>query len=215
MTQIDWENERQRLTERYAAMEDGELQKIAAQFSSLTPMAQETLRAEIDSRGMQIKSAPPGARDNGGTDKSAPALIAQFLSLPEATLAKSILESAGIESFLADDNLVRMDWLISNILGGVKLFVRSDDLEAANSILEQTSPERFDVEGIGEYIQPHCPSCQSTDVSFKGPEKQQPSMGRFIGPAVSTIHQHDEQFWECDACGRSWKDEDPELPPAP
>jgi hypothetical protein len=34
MTQIDWEQERQRLAAHYAAMEDGELRKIAAQFSS-------------------------------------------------------------------------------------------------------------------------------------------------------------------------------------
>jgi Putative prokaryotic signal transducing protein len=185
----------------------------------LTRTAQEALRAEINSRGIQsiasalAPSKAASSPDNAATGKSALVLIAQFLSLPQATLAKSILDSAGIDSFLADDNLVRMDSLISNILGGVKLFVRSDDLEAAKSILEQTPPEKFEVEGIGEYIQPRCPSCQSTDVSFTGPEKQRPYMSRFIGQSISVI-KDDAQYWECHSCGRGWKDEDPELPPA-
>src|SRR5258707_288332 len=81
MTRIDWGKERQRLTEHYAAMADGELQKIAAQFSSLTSMAQETLRTEMNSRGIQLTPAESAnSRDNGAADKSVPVLIAQYLS---------------------------------------------------------------------------------------------------------------------------------------
>ena len=151
-------------------------------------------------RGMQGASDTSnrfirGDADAGrATENSAPVLLAQYFNVLEAMLAKSILESAGIESFLANSNIARLYGLIPNIFGGLKLFVRSDDLEAAKSILEQTPPEKFDVEGFGEYIQPRCPSCQSPDISFD---------------------QDDEQLWECHACGRRWKekDEDPALPP--
>src|SRR5258708_10220527 len=47
--------------------------------------------------------------------------IRQFRDLPEALLAKGSLESAGIECFLADENLVRLDWFISNFICGSKI----------------------------------------------------------------------------------------------
>ena len=59
--------------------------------------------------------------------------IRNFRDLHEALLAKGSLESSGIESFLADENMVHMDWLISNLLGGVKLKVDAANAEAASS----------------------------------------------------------------------------------
>jgi hypothetical protein len=41
--------------------------------------------------------------------------------------------------------MVRLDWFISNLLGGVKLQVRHEDAEVAKQILEQPIPENFDV----------------------------------------------------------------------
>ena len=70
--------------------------------------------------------------------------IRNFRDLPEALLAQGRLESSGVESFLADDNMVRMDWLISNLLGGVKLKVEEANVEIAEEILNQESSETFD-----------------------------------------------------------------------
>src|SRR5579863_2320722 len=86
-------------------------------------------------------------------------VIRRFRDLPDALLFESILESAGIECFLADENTIRMDWLWSNLLGGIKLCVRKSDADTASSLLEQPILDRFDVEGIGEFQQPRCPSC--------------------------------------------------------
>jgi len=61
--------------------------------------------------------------------------------LPEALLAKSVLDSAGIECFLGDDNLIRMDWLWSNLLGGIKLRVRQEDALEASRLLEGDAPQ--------------------------------------------------------------------------
>ena len=55
-----------------------------------------------------------------------------FQNLPEALLAKGSLDSSGIECFLTDDNMVRMDWFMSNLLGGAKLLVNREDAEAAH-----------------------------------------------------------------------------------
>ena len=70
--------------------------------------------------------------------------IRKFRDLPEALLAKGRLESCGVESFLADDNMVHMDWLISNLLGGVKLKVEAADVDSAEEILNQPIPDDFD-----------------------------------------------------------------------
>jgi hypothetical protein len=72
--------------------------------------------------------------------------IRQFRDLPEALLAKSVLDSAGIECFLGDDNLIRMDWLWSNLLGGIKLRVRQEDALVASRLLEGGDAPEADAE---------------------------------------------------------------------
>ena len=56
MGKVDWEKERQRLTVLYAKMENGELNKIAADFDSLNEVAREALRDEMAKRGLQVSS---------------------------------------------------------------------------------------------------------------------------------------------------------------
>jgi hypothetical protein len=67
--------------------------------------------------------------------------LRQFLTVQEALMAKSILDSAGIESFLADENVISMNWLWSNALGGVKLQVRTTDAAIASDLLNQKLSE--------------------------------------------------------------------------
>ncbi len=63
--------------------------------------------------------------------------IRQFGDMAEALLAKGCLESAGIEAFLADANIARLEWPVSR---GMRLQVNADDAEAANTLLEQIAP---------------------------------------------------------------------------
>jgi hypothetical protein len=95
---------------------------------------------------------------------SAAVPLAEYRNVSQAMVAKSILESAGIAGSIADSNIVHMYCLIPLVFGGMKLFVRPNDLDPAESILQQSTLENFEGAGIGEYVQPHCPGCQSTDV---------------------------------------------------
>ena len=61
--------------------------------------------------------------------------LRRFRDLPGALVAKGLLDSAGIKCFLSDENTVRMDWLWSNALGGVRLWVREDDLSESSALL--------------------------------------------------------------------------------
>jgi len=138
MSEIDSEQERRRLSALYSQMAEGELQEIATEASTLTEVAQRVLSDEFQRRGMEpVAEAPKVRREFELQDL---VTIRQFRDLPEAILARGVLESAGIETFLADDNIVRMDWFISNLVGGIKLKVRKEDLEAANEVLQEPVP---------------------------------------------------------------------------
>jgi hypothetical protein len=59
--------------------------------------------------------------------------IRQFGNLAEALLARSCLDSAGIQCFLADAN---MAWLDSPVVRGMRLQVSPADAETAIAVLE-------------------------------------------------------------------------------
>jgi hypothetical protein len=126
-------------------------------------------------------------------------VLRQFRDLPHALLAKCVLDSAELECFLFDENMVRLDWLWSNFLGGVKLCVRREDTELATRLLADT-PESFDVEGVGEFHQPRCPRCQSTNLSFEGLDKRIAFAGLLLGIPI-TLQRN---CWHCDSCGHEW-----------
>lgn len=53
-----------------------------------------------------------------------PVILRRYSEMPAAFVEKSVLEDAGIECYLQDENVVRMDWFWSNAIGGIKLIVR-------------------------------------------------------------------------------------------
>jgi len=203
MAQMDWEKERLRLAALYAGMEQGELEEIAAQKETLTDVAIQVLRSEMSRRGMTLpETSNPSASRPKQSDP--PVMIRRYQDLPEALLSKSILESAGIQSFLADENLVRIDWFYSNLVGGIKLLVRGEDAETASKILAQDAPEKFQVDGVGEYQQPRCPRCQSLDVAFDELNKRIAYGGMlFVGLPIPITNER----WKCHSCGNEWEDD--------
>jgi hypothetical protein len=204
MAQIDWEKERQRLAALYAGMEQGELEAIAAQAGSLTDVARESLRSELSRRGLPPLLEVSKPDSSSLKEPAPPATIRRYQSLPEALLSKSILDSAGIESFLADENLVRIDWFYSNLVGGIKLLVRGEDAETASKMLAQDTPDKFQVDGVGEYQQPRCPRCQSLDVAFDELNKRIAYGGMlFVGIPIPVTSEH----WKCHSCGNEWEDD--------
>jgi len=127
-------------------------------------------------------------------------VLRRFRDMLDAFLFSSILDSADIENYLADENLIRMDWLWCDFLGRIKLCVRNMDAETASSLLDQNVPERFYVEGVGEYEQPRCPNCASLKVSFRGLNKAVDYVSALVG-GPWRLHR---SSWECDACGHQW-----------
>jgi len=61
--------------------------------------------------------------------------VATFDSLPQAELARGLLDAEGIRSFVIDAETVNMAWYISGAVGGIKLQVAKSDFLAAERIL--------------------------------------------------------------------------------
>lgn len=183
-------------TEQYRTMSDGELDRIAQDVDDLTDAAREALKAEFTRRGVEL---PQVARAEW--DAEEPLVVAQFLNLHKALLAKGQLESAGIACSLRDDNMVRMDWFISNLLGGVKLAVSPADVDHAKELLSQPIPENFDVEGVGEYEQPRCPECDSVEITYESLNKPVAYGSAWLGVPIPLKANR----WRCEACRHTWE----------
>lgn len=193
------DQERIRLVESYSKLSDGELEKIAAEADELTDVAREVLRSEIARRGLTFELAEYPASDE--MEFRQLVMLRKFRDLPEALLAKGSLESAGIECSLGDDNMVRMDWFYSNAIGGIKLLVKREDVEAAEEVLTSPIPENFEVEGTGTYEQPKCPKCGSLDVNF-----QESDPAAYLSLAVKMPLPFRRRAWRCRACDAEWED---------
>jgi hypothetical protein len=208
---LNEQRERRRLADNYAGMTDGELQKLAQSAESLTDLAWDTLEDELDRRHLEFlddehsedEYSGPAQEKRQKMEVQELVTVRQFRDLPEALLAKGSLESAGIECFLADENLVRLDWFISNFIGGIKLNVRPADEANARRLLDEPILEGLYVQGIGLYEQPRCPNCQSLDVNFQELDRPIAYMSAFLRLPMPI----QRPAWHCQACDAEWEDD--------
>lgn len=144
MVKIDPEQERQRLAKLYEALGDQELEEVGSNPMALTDWAFEAVRTEMLKRGLDWigKDMPlpsqVAAVEVADDPGNRPVVLRRYRDMPAAFVEKSVLEDAGIDCFLQDDNVVRMDWLWSDAMGGIKLVVKQDDAEEAEKLLSQT-----------------------------------------------------------------------------
>src|SRR5215471_7724293 len=110
----DQEQEQQRLIAMYAGMSDEELAAVWQDTGGLTDLAQKIFQAEIGHRGLTF-SQPDTGEDVAEWEDLV--VIQQFRDLHTALLAKGVLDSAGIECVLVDDNMLRLWWYVSNVVG--------------------------------------------------------------------------------------------------
>lgn len=194
-------NERRRLADTYAAMTDGELQRLARNPEALTELAWEALEDEMDRRDLDVCIESLETPEKIDLQKLV--TIRQFRDLPEALLAKGSLESAGIECFLRDDNMVRLDWFISNFIGGIKLCVRQEDVQNARQLLDEPILEGLYVQGVGLYEQPRCPQCGSLDINFRELDRPIAYLSAFLRVPMP-VHR---KAWHCHDCDAEWDDD--------
>lgn len=116
MYSLDPVEESRRLQEHYARLSNDEVQALADEGCDLTDVAKQSLQAEILGRGLhvQFKSAPalpdpdPASNDFDLSDLDL-VVAHRVWDSAEARQIKSILDEAGIPSYLACDNFDNLD----------------------------------------------------------------------------------------------------------
>ncbi len=130
--------------------------------------------------------------------------VKRFRDLPDASIAKGALDSAGIECHLTDENMVRLDWFWSNLIGGAKLVVKPEDAETALHILNGPTPAGIEYEEGQEFLQPSCPKCGSVEVTNENSAKGMTLATLWVSSLPIPI---ESRQWACGACGATWLEE--------
>jgi hypothetical protein len=185
-------------------MSEWELQNLAADWHSLIPEARTALIAEFAARKLSF-AEPPVPTDDHGPEYRELVTLRRYRDLSEAIVARAVIESSGIFCFLKDENLVRLDWQVSNFIGGIRLQVDAADVEAAEAILSQPIPNSIPIPGQSGFEQPRCPRCSSSDITWErqGRKAALASLYLFALPLP-----RGSESWTCNNCSLHWAEED-------
>jgi Putative prokaryotic signal transducing protein len=132
--------------------------------------------------------------------------VASFTSPWEAQLARARLEAEGIESIVADEHVVRLHWVISNAVGGVKVRVRPEDAERASEALTASAPlPEIYLVTEEEAARRRCPGCNSDNITY-----QRWSRLAFFGTwlLLGFPLPVPRNRWSCRRCHAVWRDEE-------
>lgn len=126
--------------------------------------------------------------------------ITTFSTPEEAPLLRMRLESVGIRAFVQDEHMVQMYWLYSNAIGGVRVQIAPNDLEAAQEFLAADTPQ-----SSTDTVEVRCPSCGSSETAPDERPRQMAFLSIMIlnFPILVGCKQ-----WRCDACQQLFRPTD-------
>jgi hypothetical protein len=124
-------------------------------------------------------------------------LLRRFQYTSEAIIFQGKLESQGIEVFLRDNNIVDSNPLYSNAVGGVKLFVKTEDYHKAEEVLSEIS-----LYAVDEEHQPvKCPKCSATTIDLVTSIKDWKSFISYALFIVTAIFPFVARYkYKCNTC---------------
>lgn len=194
------------LAAQYAAMSETELMELARCYDGLVEIAQAALRAEFARRGIE----PPLVEEPDEPEFRPLVTVQSYRDLSGALVGRSLLESASIPAWIADEHLVRMNWFLSNAVGGIRLQVDEHDEAAAREILEEEVPPTIDYGQAEVYVQPTCPKCGSAEITLgDGTEHGRSLVALYL---ISIPVPPREMAWRCETCGAQWVDAEDQEP---
>jgi hypothetical protein len=128
-------------------------------------------------------------------------VLTSFLHPADAHLARSMLEEAGIECMLADENISSIRPSYARLAGGVKLMVRESDAEAAAEVLGRVAARRAEAAPPDDPTR--CPECGSEEVVRKSLALWFLLAGLLC---LGLPFAFTRTRWRCPACGHQWRD---------
>lgn len=113
----------------------------------------------------------------------------------EADLLCMRLEEAGIEFFIADQNLASIQPLYAGAIGGIRIQIHEEDLGKAREVL-------LDGQSVEEGIF-SCPQCGSDSVEYENVSKRSAFLSLLLFNMPFTWKT---RKCTCKSCGYTWKD---------
>jgi hypothetical protein len=131
------------------------------------------------------------------------ATAATFRDLADAQVARMTLEAAGVECRLLDEELIRIDWALSTAFGGMKLVVRSEDVEVARQLLAEVETAGESAGAVPEELAggESCPRCGSASVATVNLTRKPGLAAALLGVPVFAAAER----LRCEACGHVWR----------
>jgi hypothetical protein len=124
-------------------------------------------------------------------------LLRRFQYSSEAIIYQGKLESQGIPVFLRDITIIDSNPLYSNAVGGIKLFVKTEDVSKATEILNDVS--LFSVDDDDKLI--ICPKCEAEQTDMITSIKDWKSFLAFIFAWLITIFPiYSKYKYQCQIC---------------
>jgi hypothetical protein len=188
----------------YRPMSELELRGLLADWHSLLPEARSALTAELTARKVDF-AEPPALAEGTQVEFRHLVTVRRYRDLSEAIVARAVVESADIFCFLKDENLVRLDWQVSNFIGGIRLQVAAADVEAAEGILSAPIPSEFSIPDQPGFSQPRCPRCTSTDIKWERHGRKAALAGLYF---FALPLPRGSESWHCNSCALRWVDDE-------
>ncbi|MFD2892387.1 DUF2007 domain-containing protein [Flavobacterium chuncheonense] len=130
--------------------------------------------------------------------------VATYQYSSEAIIFKGKLESEGISVYMRDNLTIDTDPLVSNAIGGVKLYVEYDDYEKALSILGEIP--KFAMSDNGSLIA--CPNCKANEVQLLTIVDDAKSFFSMLFALMLVVLPfYIKRKYKCDACGHQFENE--------
>lgn len=124
-------------------------------------------------------------------------LIGRYQYSSEAIIYKGKLESEGIEVYIRDNNIVDSNPLYSNAVGGIKLFVKNEDVAKAQIILSEVS--QYSLDDDNQLIK--CPKCNAEQVDMVTSIKDVKSFLAFLfSVLIIFIPFYSKYKYKCQSC---------------
>ncbi|MBY0487850.1 MAG: DUF2007 domain-containing protein [Flavobacteriaceae bacterium] len=124
-------------------------------------------------------------------------LIGRYQYSSEAIIYKGKLESEGIEVYIRDNNIVDSNPLYSNAVGGIKLFVKNEDVAKAQIILSEVS--QYSLDDNNQLIK--CPKCNAEQVDMVTSIKDVKSFLAFLfSVLIIFIPFYSKYKYKCQSC---------------
>lgn len=124
----------------------------------------------------------------------------------QAHIAQGRLQAEGLFSCVVHEHHIWVNWMYSNVLGGVKIQVLEDDIEHGEIILKQLWQGEFEpyLEPLfGQLEKPLCPICSHDEITHRVSLGNSTLVFIFL-LLTSVAYPPPKNIRQCDTCSHQW-----------